>query len=54
MFAATAGRGPVPTLKSVMPTLIHRDRPEAVVAAIRDVVTAVRGGGTVRYEGGRG
>ena len=29
---------------------IHRDRPEAVVAAIRDVVTAVRGGGTVPHE----
>jgi pimeloyl-ACP methyl ester carboxylesterase len=33
---------------------IHRDRPEAVVAAIRDVVTAVREGGTVRHDGGRG
>jgi pimeloyl-ACP methyl ester carboxylesterase len=29
---------------------IHRDRPEAVVTAIRDVVTAVRGGGSVRKE----
>jgi pimeloyl-ACP methyl ester carboxylesterase len=29
---------------------IHRDRPEAVVAAIRDVVTAVRGGGPIRSE----
>jgi pimeloyl-ACP methyl ester carboxylesterase len=29
---------------------IHRDRPEAVVAAIRDVVTAVRSGGPVRSE----
>lgn len=29
---------------------IHRDRPEAVVAAIRDVVMAVRGGEPVRSE----
>lgn len=29
---------------------IHRDRPEAVVAAIRDVVTAVKEGGRVRHE----
>jgi len=29
---------------------IHRDRPEAVVAAIRDVVTVVRSGGRVRSE----
>lgn len=29
---------------------IHRDRPKAVVAAIRDVVTAVQGGGPVRSE----
>lgn len=27
---------------------IHRDRPDAVVAAVRDVVTAVREGGEVR------
>ena len=29
---------------------VHRDRPEAVVAAIRDVVMAVREGGPVRNE----
>src|SRR5690606_4214252 len=29
---------------------VHQDRPEAVVAAIRDVVTAARNGGRVRGE----
>jgi hypothetical protein len=29
---------------------IHWDRPEAVIAAIRDIVTAVREGGPVRRE----
>lgn len=29
---------------------LHQDRPAAVVAAVRDVVTAVQGGGPVRSE----
>jgi len=32
---------------------VHRDRPGAVIAAIRDVVTAVRGGGPIRKEAAR-